>query len=613
MFVTSQLNKFHNDTNCFAYEFFGCHKIADGKYVFRVWAPRAKAVSLVGSFNQWLSESSVMNRLSDNESFEIVTEASVGDTYKFLITTFDGRKLYKADPYAFYSDYPKSFASKIVDLPDVSEYFYDKKDFDKPVNIYEVNLLSWRRHKDNTYYTYGELEKTLVPYVKKMGYTHVEFMPVTEFPYDGSWGYQVTGYFSVTSRLGTPIEFKRLIDAFHNCGIKVILDWVPAHFPKDEWGLYEFDGQPLYECALWDKMEHRRWGTRRFDFGKREVDNFLLSSAMYLIKTYNIDGLRVDAVASMLYLDYDKSDGDYTPNKFGDNRNIEAIEFIKTLNQMIKSYFPDVLMIAEESTTYPGVTRSVVEGGLGFDYKWNLGWMNDVLFYCRQDPYFRNYHHNKLTFSLMYAFSERYILPLSHDEVVHVKGSIVNKMPGAYEDKFAGERALLGFMYAHPGKKLNFMGYEVAQFKEWDYREGIEFFLRKYELHRKMAVFVKALNNFYLQNAALYEIDSGWDGFEWLVVDDKSSNLLAFSRYSKSGESITVVINFSGIDLIGYGIGINEGKYRVAMTTDAKPYGGNGRLNRRVYKTVKKSSQGKENSIFIDIPKLTCIYLKKEN
>ncbi len=613
MIKNERLDKFHNAADCFVYEFFGCHKLPDGKYIFRVWAPHAKTVSLIGSFNGWNENSAVMTRLSDNESFETVADASAGDIYKFLIKSFDGRKIEKADPFAFYSDLPHSFASKIVDLPEKSEYVSEKQEDDKPINIYEVNLLSWKRHKDNSYLSFEELEKTLVPYVKSMNYTHVEFMPLTEFPFDGSWGYQVTGYFSITSRLGTPKQFRNLVDAFHRNGIKVIFDWVPAHFPKDEWGLYEFDGQPLYECPVWDRMEHRGWGTRRFDFGRSEVDNFLLSSAIYLLKTFDIDGLRVDAVASMLYLDYDKPCGDFTPNIFGDNRNLEAIEFIKKLNVEVKKYFPNVLMIAEESTAFPGVTSPVSDGGLGFDYKWNLGWMNDVLFYCRQDPYFRNYHHEKLTFSLVYAFSEKYILPLSHDEVVHVKGSVVNKMHGDYEDKFAGERSLLGFMYAHPGKKLNFMGYEVAQFKEWDYCGAIEYELKKFEQHRKMTVFVKELNLFYAQNNALFEIDDGWDGFEWLVVDDKSSNLLAFSRYSKSGESITAVINFSGIDLLRYGIGIEKGKYRVVLTTNSKRFGGDGRLGKKIYKTVRQSNQGKENSIFIDIPKLTCIYLKKEN
>ena len=612
MFKEMRLDNFHNKNDCFAYEFFGCHKVSKDVYTFRVWAPHAQSVSLIGSFNEWREDANVMARLSDNESFEASVEAKVGDTYKFCITTTDGRKLYKADPYAFSSDLPNSFASKIAELPPTENYIGDTS-ADQPINIYEVNLLSWRREKDNSYYTFEKLKKTLVPYVKRMGYTHVEFMPVTEFPYDGSWGYQVTGYFSITSRLGTPKQFKELIDAFHRNGIKVILDWVPAHFPKDSWGLYEFDGQPLYECPLWDRMELYGWGTRRFDFGRREIDNFLLSSATYLFKVFTIDGLRVDAVASMLYLDYGRNNGDFTPNIFGDNRNLESIDFLKTLNSEIKKHFPYAMMIAEESTTFPGVTKPVKDGGLGFDYKWNLGWMNDILFYCTQDPYFRNHHHNKVTFSLVYAFSEQFILPLSHDEVVHVKGSIVNKMPGSYEDKFAGERALLGYMYAHPGKKLNFMGYEIAQFKEWDYRSSIEYDLQKFEKHRKMRAFVKALNLFYKSNCPLYEIDDSWDGFEWRVVDDKFNNLLAFTRFSRSRESITAVINFSGVDLKNYGIGMPKGKYRVVFSTDKTTFGGDGRFNKRIYKTVKKSSHGKENSIFIDIPKLTCIYLKKEN
>ncbi|MDE6598126.1 MAG: 1,4-alpha-glucan branching protein GlgB, partial [Clostridia bacterium] len=459
-----QFDSFHTGTNYCAYEFYGCHKLKNGKYVFRVWAPHAVKVCLI--LGERCEE---MYKLSDGESFEVVAAAQAGDAYIFRIFTADGRQIDKADPYAFFSDFPNSFASKIYDLPPTPVREGKPCECEQPVNIYEVSLLSWKRHKDNTYYTYADLERELVPYVKHMGYTHVEFMPVTEFPYDGSWGYQVTGYFSVTARLGTPEQFKSLIDAFHTNGIKVIIDWVPAHFPKDSWGLYEFDGQPLYECPLWDRMEHIGWGTRKFDFGRGEVESFLLSSAVFFLREYSVDGLRVDAVASMLYLDYDRPFGDWTPNKYGDNRNLEAIDFIKKFNSTIKCLFPDAITAAEESTAFSGVTKSVDQGGLGFDYKWNMGWMNDVLFYCRQDPYFRNHHHNKITFSLMYAFSEKYILPLSHDEVVHVKGSIVNKMPGEYADKFAGERALLGFMYAHPGKKLNFMGYEIAQFSEWHY------------------------------------------------------------------------------------------------------------------------------------------------
>jgi len=609
-----RLKRFHSGNEFKSYEIFGCHKTGDGKYFFRVWSPHAVEVALCISSDGEKNEFA-MRKSSDGESFEVEAPAKEGDKYFYLISTADGRKLEKADPYAFKSDLPTSFQSVVYDLPQPAPYAPLSEPFDKrqPMNVYEVSLLSWKRHADNSYYTYSELTEELVPYVKNLGYTHVEFLPVTEFPYDGSWGYQVTGYFAITSRLGSPNDFKKLVDAFHTAGIKVILDFVPAHFPKDGWGLYEFDGQPLYECPLWDRMEHGGWGTRRFDYGRAEIDNFLISSAYFLFDIYRIDGLRVDAVASMLYLDYDRPAGDFTPNIYGDNRNLEGIEFIKKFNSAIKQNFAGALTFAEESTAFPKVTESVEGGGLGFDFKWNMGWMNDVLFYCRQDPYFRNHHHNKLTFSLMYAFSENFILPLSHDEVVHVKGSIVNKMSGGYEDKFAGERILLAFMYAHPGKKLNFMGYEVAQFKEWDYNAGLDLFLAdEYPLHKKMREYVRTLNYFYRESKPLYEIDDGWDGFEWLVVDDRYNNLLAFSRYSKSGESLNAVINFSGIELPQYKIGIDKGKYRIVLNTDDIRFGGTGRLKKKVFSTVKESGGNKEYSIKIDIPRLTCIYLIKE-
>lgn len=602
-----RLKNFHNGNEFKAYEFFGCHKISDSEYIFRVWAPHARKVCVVGDF----CGEAEMSELSDGESFEVILAAKAGDRYRYKIFTEDGRELYKADPYAFASDIPRSFDSVISSLPEPVNITVAECSEEQPVNIYEVNLLSWKRHKDNSFYSFEELSKTLVPYVKRMGYTHVEFMPITEFPYDGSWGYQVTGYFSIVSRLGGLFQFRNLVDKFHENGIKVILDWVPAHFPKDGWGLYEFDGQPLYECPLWDRMEHLGWGTRKFDFGRAEVDCFLISSAVFLLGIFGLDGLRVDAVASMLYLDYDKPCGDWTPNRYGDNRNLEGIEFIKKLNSAVKKLFPDVIMIAEESTAFNGVTKRVEEGGLGFDYKWNMGWMSDVLLYCRQDPYFRNHHHNKITFSLVYAFSEKYILPLSHDEVVHVKGSIVNKMPGDYADKFAGERALLGFMYAHPGKKLNFMGYEIAQFAEWNYNGAIEFFLKKFEKHCKMSRFVKELNIFYRNNKPLYDIENSWDGFEWLVVDDKFNNLLAFNRYSKDGECITAIINFSGVDLYSYPVGIPQGEYRVVFNTDRKVFGGDGKMRKRFFKTVKQSSGSKEHTLYVDVPKLACVYLKK--
>lgn len=613
-FIKNSLKNFHDGNDCKAYEFFGCHKAENGKYVFRVWAPHAKAVSVRGEFSGEKLKDYPMTRLFDGESFEVEIFAKAGDKYLYAIDTYDNRQLVKADPYAFRSDFPVSFKSVVCDLPKLSEYgeLLVPHDYDKPINVYEVNLLSWKRHADNSYYSYKDLRQELVPYVKDMGYTHVELMPVTEFPFDGSWGYQVTGYFAITSRLGSLQDFKDLIDEFHKNGIKVLLDWVPAHFPKDDWGLYEFDGSPLYECPLWDRMEHSGWGTRKFDFGRAEVDSFLLSSANFLFDIYQIDGLRVDAVASMLYLDYDRAFGDYTPNKFGSNGNLEAIEFIKKFNLSIKSRYKGAITVAEESTSYPKVTDKVENGGLGFDYKWNMGWMNDVLFYCRQDPYFRNHHHNKLTFSLVYAFSEKFVLPLSHDEVVHVKGSIANKMSGEYLDKLAGERALLGFMYAHPGKKLNFMGYEIAQFSEWNYTTGIDFFLLDNEPHRQIKTFVKYVNDLYRSLPPLYEIDFGWEGFKWLVVDDKFNNLLAFQRFDKSGHSLICVINFSGVDLIKYKLPADKGNYRCILNTDDLSFGGAGKIRKKTYKTVNQTGDKDTSLIMLDIPKLTCMYLKKE-
>lgn len=605
------LNSFHRGEESEAYKFFGCHCAEDGKYVFRVWAPHAKNVSVVGDFNGWSASACPMKRLSDGESFEAQTFAHEGDRYEFVIYTQDGRELHKFDPYAFRSDFPRSKFSVICTDIKRNPRVAGKKRADIPVNIYEVNLLSWKRHKNGGYYTFKELQKTLVPYVRRMGYTHVEFMPVTEYPFDGSWGYQVTGYFCVAARLGTPSDFADLVNAFHIAGIKVILDWVPAHFPKDDFALYEFDGCPLYECPLWDRMEHSGWGTRKFDFGRGGVDSFLLSSAAYFIEQFAVDGLRVDAVAAMLYLDYDKPEGQWTPNEEGDNRNLQAIAFIKKFNEVIKKKFLGVVTVAEESTAFKGVTLPVSEGGLGFDYKWNMGWMNDVLFYCRQDPLFRHYHHQKITFSMMYSFDERYILPLSHDEVVHVKGAIVNKMPGSYEDKFASERLLLGFMYAHPGKKLNFMGYEFAQFAEWDYCKGIDFFLKQYPLHRKMTEYVKRLNLFYRECPPLYTVENDWSGFEWLVVDDVTNNVLVFNRYDRAGNCLLVVCNFSGIDQLNYTFGQHKGTYVKAFDSDSVVFGGNGRQKKRVFRTDKRQSHGKEYSLTMDIPKLSCLYFKK--
>ena len=621
------LHLFHHGENFKAYELFGAHPIVCNKkkgYVFRVWAPRAESVSIVGEFNDWNENANVMNRMIDGETFELfIAGLKRFDSYKYCIRTKDDRTLYKADPFAFHAESPGTTSANASKLYDISGYKWTDKAYlnkqkntniyESPVNIYEVNLLSWKQHEDGTYLTYRELATELVDYVVKMGYTHVEFMPVTEHPYDGSWGYQVTGYYAVTSRLGTPHDFMYLIDCFHKAGIGVILDWVPAHFPKDAFGLYEFDGEPLYEASQWDRMENKGWGTRKFDYGRNEVVSFLISSALFFFEKYHVDGLRVDAVASMLYLDYDKQPGEWVPNVYGENKNLEAVAFLRRLNEAVFSFFPNALMIAEESTAWPMVTRPTNIGGLGFNFKWNMGWMNDVLVYFAMNPVYRQHHHNKLTFSMMYAFSENYILPISHDEVVHGKASLIGKMPGDYWEKFAGVRAFLGYMMSHPGKKLNFMGMEFGQFKEWNYKEGIEFFLKDYELHKRLSVAVKELNELYKSTPAFYEIEDSWAGFEWLAADDGARNFIAYQREDKNGETIVVMINFSGTDYKNYRLGLEEGKYQMIFNSDAKRYGGGGTLRKYIFNTTKTYSHGKEYSIEFDLPKLTCVYLKKIN
>lgn len=621
------LHLFHHGENFKSYELMGAHPMTLNKkrgYLFRVWAPRATSVSIIGKFNDWNETSHVMQRMIDGETFQLfIPDLKQFDIYKYCIKTQDGRTLYKADPYAFHAETPGTESANASKLYDLKGYKWsDKTYLDKqkhtniyaaPMNIYEVNLLSWKKHSDGSYLTYRELAKELVDYVVKMGYTHVELMPVTEHPFDGSWGYQVSGYYAVTSRLGTPHDFMYLIDSFHNAGIGVILDWVPAHFPKDTFGLYEFDGEPLYEASQWDRRENKGWGTRMFDYGRNEVISFLISSAIFLLKTYHVDGLRVDAVAAMLYLDYDKKPGEWVPNIYGENKNLEAVAFLRRLNEAVFSYFPNVLMIAEESTAWPLVTRPTNVGGLGFNFKWNMGWMNDVLSYVSIDPYFRQHHHNKLTFSMMYAFSENYILPISHDEVVYGKAALISKMPGDYKDKFSGVRAFLGYMMSHPGKKLHFMGSEIGQFKEWDHREGIEYFLLQYPMHAKLKLAIKELNLLYKNTPALYEIEDSWNGFEWLAVDDCDRNFLAYQRKDKAGNVIVVMINFSGADYNGYKLGLPKGKYKVIFNTDSVRYGGTGAFRKRIFNTKKSYSHGKDDSIEFNLPKLTCVYLEKIN
>ena len=621
------LHLFHHGENFKAHQLLGAHPAVVNKkkgYVFRVWAPRAERVSVIGDFNGWNTESHIMQRMIDGETFELfIPGLKQFDTYKYCVLTRDGRMLYKADPYAYHAETPDATASNASKLYNINGYKWsDKAYLDKqkrtniyasPMNVYEVNLLSWKLHEDGSYYTYRELAKELVAYVKEMGFTHVEFMPVTEHPFDGSWGYQVTGYFAITSRLGTPHDFMYLVDSFHKAGIGVILDWVPAHFPKDAFGLYEFDGEPLYEASQWDRMENRGWGTRKFDYGRNEVLSFLISSAVFLLEYFHVDGLRVDAVASMLYLDYDKEPGEWVPNIYGENKNLEAVAFLRRLNEAVFAYFPNALMIAEESTAWPMVTRPTNIGGLGFNFKWNMGWMNDVLSYIAKDPVHRSYVHNKLTFSMMYAFSENYVLPISHDEVVHGKASLIGKMPGDYWEKFAGMRAFLGYMMSHPGKKLHFMGSEIGQFKEWNYKEGIEYFLLQYPLHKKLQLAVKELNDLYKTTPALYEIEDSWEGFEWLAADDSSHNFYAYQRKDKSGKTIVVMLNLSGMEHKNYRLGLPAGKYKVLYNSDAVRFGGGGTMKKRIYYTKKAYSHGRENSILFDIPKLTCVYLEKIN
>ena len=621
------LHLFHHGENFKTYELMGAHSAVYNKkrgYVFRVWAPRAQSVSVVGDFNGWDASSHPMQRMIDGETFEtFIPNLKQFDTYKYCIKTQDGRTLYKADPYAFHTETPGTDSSNASKLYDLSGYKWTDGEYRKkrehiniyasPINIYEVNLLSWKQKENGDYLTYRELAKELVDYVVKMGYTHVEIMPLTEYPFDGSWGYQVSGYYAVTSRLGEPKDFMYLVDCFHNAGIGVILDWVPAHFPKDAFGLYEFDGQPLYEASQWDRMEHKGWGTRKFDYGRNEVISFLISSAVFLLETYHVDGLRVDAVASMLYLDYEKEPGEWVPNIYGENKNLEAVAFLRRLNEAVFGFFPKVLMIAEESTAWPYVTKPTDIGGLGFNFKWNMGWMNDVLSYISKDPVYRKHEHNKLTFSMMYAFSENYVLPISHDEVVHGKASLIGKMPGDYFEKFAGVRAFLGYMMSHPGKKLNFMGSEFGQFKEWNYKEGVEFFLKSYPNHKKLSLAVKELNELYKTTPALYEIEDSWDGFEWLAADDNDRNFLAYQRKDKAGNTIVVMINFSGEDYYGYRLGLPKGKYKLIFNSDSVRYGGSGKMKKYIFYTEKAYSHGREHSISFDLPKLTCVYLKKIN
>ena len=613
---------FHEGSNSNAYEYFGSHRKNKNTVVFRVWAPDAKNVSVTGDFNDWSETENPMKLLKNSGG---VWEAEIKnikpyDMYKYCITAADGRTLMKCDPYGFHMETRPGTATKYYEIDDCYEWHDEKwvegrngkNIYESPVNIYEIHAGSWKQYDDGNFYSYRALADSLVPYVKKMGYTHIEFMPLTEYPFDGSWGYQVTGYFAATSRYGEPKDLMYLVDKCHENGIGVILDWVPAHFPKDANGLYEFDGGPLYEYSDPRKGEHYGWGTRVFDFGKNEVRSFLMSSASFWLKKYHLDGIRIDAVASMLYLDYDRKDGEWVPNKNGGNENLEAVEFLQKLNENIFRDFPYAMMIAEESTSWPMVTKPVFSGGLGFNFKWNMGWMNDILRYFSLDGFFRKYNHDCITFSMFYAFSENFVLPISHDEVVHGKKSLIDKMPGSYDEKFAGVRAFLGYMMAHPGKKLMFMGLEFGQFIEWNYEKGLDWLLLDYPKHRALQNYFKKINEFYKANPAFWQIDYSWEGFSWISSDDKDNSVIAFRRIDEKGKEIIVVCNFTNVERCDYRIGIpKKGAYKIVFNSDDVEFGGEGKGNKGKLKTESINMHGFEQSISLDLPPMSAIYIKK--
>ncbi len=603
---------FHEGSFYKSYEFLGAHRVDEGVR-FVVWAPRAREVFLIGDFNKWNENNLPLKRIESSGLWNIVVEGvEEFQSYKYRIIGEKGEIRIKSDPYAFHAETRPHTASKYYDLKGF--HWTDDRwmktreaNYTKSLSIYEVNLMSWKRKENGDPYSYRELADSLIPYAKSMGFTHIELMPIMEHPFDGSWGYQTTGYFAPTSRFGSPKDFMYFVNKCHKMGIGIILDWVPVHFCKDDFALARFDGSYCFESSNRDLAENDQWGTLNFDFSKPEVLSFLISNAIYWHDYYHIDGIRIDAVAYMLYLDFA---GKNLKNEYGGRENLHAIDFIKKLNTAIFKEYPTTMMIAEESTTWPLITFPIDKGGLGFNYKWNMGWMNDILEYMETDPYFRKGNQNALTFSITYCFSENFVLALSHDEVVHGKKSLLDKMPGNYEEKFANLRLLYLYMFAHPGKKLIFMGGEFGQFIEWDEWKELDWFLLDYELHEKMQRFLRELNNLYKNEETLYSLDQTYDGFSWIEHENHQESIIAFERIDSKGEKVLAIFNFTPVERKSYPINIDkEGQYKTLINSHHSKYGGS--IKRvKSYKTIKKKRHNREHTILVDLPPLGGLYLK---
>ena len=615
------LEVFHTGDSVRAYDFLGAHLVNRNDkngVVFRVWAPTARSVSVAGDFNNWNNEANYMYNIGYGVWEVFVEGVKEFCTYKYCIESEYGDRLMKADPYAFHAQTRPGQASVVYDIESYSwndsEWFNKRKENNissSPMNIYEIHAGSWRKYPDGNFFNYQKLADELIPYLKEMHYTHVQLMPIMEYPYDGSWGFQTTGYYAPTSRYGTPSDFMAFVDKLHGEGIGVILDWVPSNFPTDDFGLARFDGSPLYESNDPKTSKRDSWGTCLFNYARFEVTSFLVSCAMFWLDKYHIDGLRIGALSSMLYLDYGKTEGEWEPNKFGGKENLDAVDFVKRLNTAVHMYHPDVMMFAEENTSWPKLTHKIEDGGLGFDFKWNMGWMNDMLHYMSLNPMWRPFNHDSLTFSFYYAFSEKFLLPISHDEVSHGKGSLIKQMPGKYDEQFAGVRAFITYMYAHPGKKLVFMGTEIGQFDEWNHEEAIQWDLLEFEKHKKLRTFFKELNKFYLDCKPLYELDTVWKGFDWIHHDDYTNSVIAFKRTDKNGDEIVSVCNFQPIRRDEYCIGVPKyGLYDEVFNSDEERFGGSGVVNGNNIKTEVMKIHGFDQGLSLTLPPLSVIYLR---